>query len=303
MQAKTDADAQPAEAYANAVFLQEGMYHWKTETGEGASEDLATALQKAIGEGNRTLHLLTGGTLSRSIELKPKLKLYGHENTLVIDHKRYGFSRDGSGEIGFYDMTLQGKYEMVVRISRASHLEFLNVHVRGGGIGIRIDSHRKRPYDKNYWVKDLVVKNCTFKGCRGHGIETYGVEHVQMDNIVATDCGECGVLINKGRACKIGTVQVTRCCYGGGYAGLRFANYCSDSTVEKLIAKECGRGFFTVSDCRNISVKHVDIRDCSAHAILIQHSWNVGIESGTYNGVALNHYTSSDCWIKANKVD
>ncbi len=72
--------------------------------------------------------------------------------------------------------------------------------------------------------------------------------------------------------------------------------------VEKLIATECGRGFFTVSNCENIVVEQVTIRGCSSHAILLQNSRKAGINGGTYTGRALNHYTSQNCWIKAKQV-
>jgi hypothetical protein len=46
----------------------------------------------------------------------------------------------------------------------------------------------------------------------------------------------------------------------------------------------------------------VYIRDCVIHDILLTDSRNVGVNKGTYNGEAVNHYTSSGCWINATKV-
>lgn len=293
-----------AKAFENAVYHRDGAYRWKIADEEkGEAEDLAEAIQNAIGEGEREVHLLTGGKLSRTIRLKPGLKLHGHGNTFEKTHDSTGFHREGKGGIGIHHLNLSGGAGWGFHLSRAGDLVFEKVSITGGGIGIRIESHPSRPYEKGRWVKGLVVKDCSFTGCASHGIETYGVETIEMDGITATDCGECGVLINKGRDCTIGTVTAHRCCHGGGYAGLRFANNCSDATVRKLTATECGRGFFTVSNCENIVVEEVMIRDCTSHAILIQHSKKVGINGGTYNGHALNHYTSQDCWIKAKPVD
>src|SRR5690606_13011389 len=37
----------------------------------------------------------------------------------------------------------------------------------------------------------------------------------------------------------------------------------------------------------------------TSHAILIQNSDEVGINSGTHDGFVINHYTSQNCWILA----
>jgi hypothetical protein len=293
-----------AEAFENAVYERDGTFRWKVSDEEkGETGDLAEAIQNAIGDGGREVHLLTGGELGRTIHLKPGLKVYGHGNTFEKTHNETGFYREGEGGIRVESLNLTGGTGWGFHFSRASDLTLEKISITGGGIGMRVESHPSRPYEAGRWVKNLVVKDCQFEGCRSHGIETYGVENIEMDGITARNCGECGVLINKGRNCTIGTVEARRCCYGGGYAGLRFANNCSDATVEKLTAIECGRGFFTVSECEDIVVEHVTIRDCTSHAILLQDSKNVGINGGTYNGHALNHYTSEDCWIKAEAVD
>lgn len=292
------------EAFGNTVFLRDGGFSWKVNKEvKGQTKDLAEAIQNAIGEGGREVHLLVGGKLSRTIRLNPGLKLHGHGNTFEKTHDGTGFHREGSGGIGIHHLNLTGGKGWGFHLSRANDLIFENVRITGGGIGIRVESHPSRPWEERRWVRNLSVKDCFFEGCGSHGIETYGVENIKMDGITARNCRDCGVLINKGRNVTIGTVTAHRCGFGGGYAGLRFANNCRDVTVEKLIATECGRGFFTVSNCENIVVVEVTIRDCSSHAILLQNSRKVGINGGIYNGRALNHYTSQDCWIKSKPVE
>lgn len=292
------------EAFENTVFLRDGGFSWKVgKEVKGQTKDLAEAIQNAIGEGGSDVHLLVGGKLSRTIRLQPGLKLHGHGNTFEKTHDGTGFHREGSGGIGIHHLNLIGGKGWGFHLSRASDLVFDNVRITGGSIGIRVESHPSRPYEEKRWVRNLSVKDCFFEGCGSHGIETYGVENIQMDGISARNCRDCGVLVNKGRNVTIGAVTAHCCGFGGGYAGLRFANNCRDITVKNLTATECGRGFFTVSNCENIVVEQVTIRDCSSHAILLQHSKKVGINGGTYNGRALNHYTSQDCWIKAKPVE
>lgn len=279
-------------------------YQWNHEGDEqGRDRDLATAIQNAIGDGNREVHIRTSGKLSRTIRLVPGLALIGHGNTFEKTHNSTGFHHEGPGGISIKNLTITGGTGWGIHTSRAGNLVFENLKIIGGGIGIRVESHPSRPYEEGRWVRNLRVVNCTFERCSSHGLETYGVEDFVIADITAKECGECGVLVNKGRNGKVGLVRAWRCCLGGGYAGLRFANNCSDITVEKVIAIECGRGFFTVSNCKNIIVKEVDIRNCSAHAILIQNSDGVGIESGSYNGTGLVHYTSQNSWIKATQRD
>jgi hypothetical protein len=286
------------------VLKSGGSYLWKLGDDEiGRSDDLATAIQSAIGGGRREVHMRTGGQLARTIRMARQLTLHGHGNTFEKTHNGTGFYHDGPGGITVRDMTITGGTGWGIHTNRASNLNFGNLHIIGGGIGIRVASHPSRPYEKGRWVRNLKVVNCTFERCGGHGLETYGVEDFFIDNITAKECRECGVLVNKGRNGKVGIVRAWRCSVGGGYAGLRFANNCSDITVEKVISIECGRGFFTVSNCRNIIVKEVDIRNCSSHAILIQHSDGVVVRGGTYNGHGLVHYTSKNSAIHATHRD
>ncbi|MDI9488923.1 MAG: RICIN domain-containing protein [Bacillota bacterium] len=290
----------------NEVWESGNIYYWKTNNvTRGSSTDLTDAIQGAINNssGNREIHVYCSGNLTRTISLSGDLTLRFHNNSLKNTHGATAFHREGSGNIKIYDLTLDNtKGGFGFRLSRASDLHFENINIKGGSIGIRVDSHPSRPYEDGRWVYNLTVKNCTFEGCSSHGLETYGVDGCYIDNIKARDCGECGVLLNKTVNGTVGSVDAYRCCYGGGYAGFRLANYCKNITVDYIKSVECGRGFFTVSDIRDVTVKEVYIRDCSNHSILLQNSDNVRILGGTYGGVALNHYTSSNCLINANAV-
>jgi hypothetical protein len=293
-----------AGAYEHEVFWRNGYFRWKNfNVEQGQSSDLATAINSAIGSGNRELHILVGGKLHGQINLQPGLSLFCHDNTFEKTHGNPGFFRDGSGPLAIHDMTMWGGSGYGIRTSRASNVTLGNLTIYDGGIGVRVDSHPSRPYEEGRWVANLNVFDCHFENNGGHGLETYGVESFQIDNIVARNCGESGVLVNKGRNGSVGFVDAYRCSNGGGYAGLRFANDCDDITVDSLIAVECGRGFFTVSDCEDITVANAYIRDCTSHAILIQNSNRVGINAGTFDGTGLNHYTSTNCWINAVPVE
>ncbi len=295
-----------AQAYPNEVYLSDGAYRWKINNTEvGSTPDLATAINNCISQtsGVREVHVLVGGDLSATIDLKPGLRLHCHGNSFTRSHGGVGLHREGSGDIHIYDLNLiSGTGWCGIYTSRASNLVFQGINITSGGIGIRVDSHPSRPYEDGRWVRNLTVLNCRFENLGSHGLETYGVDGFTIDNIVARNNGECGVLINKGHNGTIGSVDAYRCSYGGGYAGLRFANNCANVRVESLRAIECGRGFFTVTGAKNIVVEEVYIRDCSSHAILLQNSDGVGVNSGSHDGTALNHYTSVNSWILSRDV-
>lgn len=294
-----------AHAYPNEVYLTGGTYRWKINNVEiGSTADLATAVSNCIWQasGVRDVHLLVGGNLSSTISLQTGVRIYGHNNNFTRSHGGTGFHHEGAGDIHVNDLNITSGGGWGIHMSRASNLRFVNIKVLSGGIGIRVDSHPSRPYEAGRWVYNVYVQDCTFENLGSHGLETYGVDGFSVYGIIARNNGECGVLINKGYNGTIGTVDAYRCSLGGGYAGLRFANDCANVTVNKLVANECGRGFFTVTGAVNITVNEVYIRNSTNHAILLQNSDNVRINSGSFSGDGLNHYTSVNCQINAVPV-
>ncbi|WP_062122372.1 RICIN domain-containing protein [Geofilum rubicundum] len=274
-------------AYTNEVRQSGNSYVWRiNNVDQGTTTDLATAITNCIGTGNREVHILTGGTLSGTIFLRPGLTFYGHNNTFTSGHGGNGFHIEGSGPISMYDFTLNNYGGgMGIRTSRAGDLTFQNITVKGGGIGIRIDSHPSRPYEEGRWVSNVEVINCTFEDNGSHGLETYGVDGFYADGIVARNLGGCGVLLNKTINGTIGTVDAYRCSYGAGYAGLRLANSCSNVVIDMLYANECGRGFFVLSGSNNIQLKNCKITNCvdqwgTGRGIWLENTVNSRVEAG-----------------------
>jgi fibronectin type 3 domain-containing protein len=291
-----------ARAYTNEVYLSGGTYRWKINNVEqGVTADLSTAITNCVwnstGAG-REIHILVGGSLSSTLGMPPDVKIFGHGNTFAVAHGGYAVHARKVSNIQLQDMTVTSATTYVFRISGCNNVVLSGINIDGGFIGMRVESSdSSQPW--NFTSYNLTVTNCRFENMNSHGLETYGIDGAYVDGIVARNNGECGVLFNNTRNVVVGTVDAYRCSYGGGYAGLRFANDCSDATVKYLKAVECGRGFFTVTGAKNIVVEELYVRDCTSHAILIQNSDGVGINSGTYNGVALYHYTSINSWILA----
>lgn len=275
------------QAYEHEVWQSGNLYYWKTfDVTRGSSTDLSTAIQGALGTGQREVHILCGGTLSASISIPSwDTKIYAHNHTFVVNHGGYGVV-NGWDRFELYDITLTGATNMGIRSSRGSNLRFVNCKVSGGSIGMRIDSHPSRPYDN--WVSNLYVQDCTFENLGSHGLETYGIQGVSIWGITARNCGGCGVLLNQSTNGTIGTVDAYRCSYGGGYAGLRFANNCDNITANMLYARECGRGFFVLSGSKNCTLKNCEIIDCvdqwgTGRGIWLENVENCAVEAGCSN--------------------
>lgn len=282
--------ANKAQAYTNEVRQSGSSYIWRiNDVDQGSTSSLATAINNCIGTGNREIHILSGGTLSEQINLQPGLTMYCHNVTFNKNHTGYGFFRDGSGPIKIYDMTFNNNSNMGIRISRASDIYIQNVKIYGGSIGIRIDSHPSRPYEEGRWVYNLHVQDCRFENGSSHGLETYGIDGFKAYGIVARNMGECGVLLNKTVNGTLGTVDAYRCSYGGGYAGLRLANNCGNVTTEKLIARECGRGYFVLTGSNNNHLNNAEITDCTDIGIWLENVTNCSVKAGcTNSGVAVS---------------
>lgn len=288
-------NAAAAAAFPNEVRQSGSNYIWRTDNVDrGTTPNLALAINNCIGTGNKEVHITNGGTLTEQINLQPGLTLRCHNVTFNKTHGGYGFFRDGTGNIKIYDMILNNNTNMGIRTSRASDIYIENVKIFGGSIGIRIDSHPSRPYEEGRWVFNVQIQNCRFENGSSHGVETYSVDGFKGFGIVARNMGECGVLLNKTKNGTLGTVDAYRCCFGGGYAGLRLANTCSNVTTAKLIARECGRGYFVLTGTNNCHLNEAQITNCSGIGIWLQDVTNCTVKSGcTNDGVSVSGAGSS----------
>ncbi len=143
------------------------------------------------------------------------------------------------------------------------------------GLGIRVD------YSKGTWSTNVSIDNTNITGASDHAIETYGVDGLTVGTVTSSDTGGCGLLLNLTKNATIGTVNATRANNGGGYAAFRIANNAGPGiTVDKVIARDCGRGFFSVSGSNGCTIAYVDISGSTSQGILIEDSQNIVVNGG-----------------------
>lgn len=134
-----------------------------------------------------------------------------------------------------------------------------------------------------------------------HCVETYGITPATLGTVTATDRGECGLLFNQTTTGRVTTVNATRCCYGGGYAGLRYANSNSDCYASgTTTSTSCGRGFFSLTGSHDSAVAKLNASGCSGIGIWIQDCVKVRVVSGTLSNNGGGCYSVSGSGSYAN---
>lgn len=274
-----------AAAYTNEVYKVDDMYHWKVDDVEaGSTDDLATAITECVGDGNRDVHVLTGGDLSKTVILKPGTVLRCHNNTFKKLYDGYGASfhivKYGGKFLTISDMTLDatGAGGWGLSIHEMSDVTLDNIKIIGCSIGARIDSHGSRP--GTFTVYRHKYTNLTFENCSSHGLETYGVDGIEIGNIVCRNNGGCGVLLNRTFNGTVASVDSYRSPASGGYAGFRCANGCYNLVVDYVKAEQCGRGIFILSGSHDIQIKDCLVRDTVDIGIWIESCPNTTVEAG-----------------------
>ncbi|ELR01771.1 hypothetical protein VC83_01002 [Pseudogymnoascus destructans] len=151
-----------------------------------------------------------------------------------------------------------------------------------GGIRIRFD--RDEAANTNVKMDSINVTGAT-----SHAVETWNIDGLTINEVIARDVGECGLLLQMTTNAKVGLVDADNAGAGTGYAALRFANqngklnggYETNIYVDKVVAKKGGRGFFCVSESRGAEIGIVDISDTEIYVILIENCYGVTVLGGT----------------------
>ncbi|KFY36795.1 hypothetical protein V495_07606 [Pseudogymnoascus sp. VKM F-4514 (FW-929)] len=154
-----------------------------------------------------------------------------------------------------------------------------------GGLGIRFD--RDEAANTNVKMDSIQVT-----GAGSHAVETWNIDGLTINEVIAKDVGECGLLLQMTTNAKVGLVDADNVASGTGYAALRFANqngklnggYETNVFVDKLVAKGGGRGLFCVSESGGAEIGTVSISDTENNAILIENCYSVTVLDGTVSG-------------------
>ncbi|KAK2035097.1 parallel beta-helix repeat protein [Colletotrichum zoysiae] len=155
-----------------------------------------------------------------------------------------------------------------------------------GGLGIRFD----RDQAANSNVK---MGTITVSGAGSHAVETWNIDGLTIDQVIARNCGESGLLLQKTTNARVGLVDGNNVGAGTGYATLRFANnngqlasgaYTTNVFVTRVVSRGGGRGVFCVSQSGGAEIGAIDLASNGNNAVLIENCYGVTIRGGTVNG-------------------
>ncbi|KAL3425195.1 parallel beta-helix repeat protein [Phlyctema vagabunda] len=155
-----------------------------------------------------------------------------------------------------------------------------------GGLGIRFD----RDQAANSNVKMDVI---SVTGASSHAVETWNIDGLTINQVIARNVGESGLLLQETTNARVGLVDGNNVGAGTGYGTLRMANnngqlangnYNTNVYVDKVVSRGGGRGVFCVSQSGGVEITSIDLASNGNNAILIENCYNVVIRGGTVNG-------------------
>lgn len=175
-----------------------------------------------------------------------------------------------------------------LRISGTRNLNLGQITLNlSAGLGIRFD----RDAAWNYNVKMGTV---TVTGATSHAVELWNVDGLSINNVIARDVGESGLLLQRTINAWVGYVEGNNVGAGTGYATLRFANnngqladgqYTTTNVwIDRVYSRGGGRGIFCVSMSGAAEIRYIDLANNGNNAILIENCYNLAIRDGRVNG-------------------
>ncbi|KAH7162003.1 hypothetical protein B0J13DRAFT_430132 [Dactylonectria estremocensis] len=262
----------------------------KGSTSVYSGSDYRAAIQAAldsISSGQRVSVIASGSIGANTITISSG-KIFEGCGTIDVA------LRSGRGAIESTDtsnvqipyLTMTGNPYFGLRFSGTSNLVLGAITMNlSGGLGIRFD--RDRAANSN--VKMGVI---TVTGAGSHAVETWNINGLTIDQVIARNVGESGLLLQNTNNARVGLVDGNNVGAGTGYGTLRFANqngilnggYATNVYIDKVVSRGGGRGVFCVSESGGAEIKTVDLASNGNNAVLIENCYNVKILGGTVNG-------------------
>jgi hypothetical protein len=253
--------------------------------------DYRLAIQTAldsISAGQRVSVLASGGIGESSIDVSSG-KTFEVCGTLDV-----GFN-NGRGAIRVLDasdvsipyLTMTGNPYFGMQFYGTTNLHLGEIVMNlSGGIGIRFD----RDAAANSGVS---MDSVRVTGAGSHAVETFNINGLTIGEVIATDCGESGLLIQTSTDVQVGYVEGNNVGAGTGYGTLRFANnngqladgsYNTNVYIDRVVSRGGGRGVFCVSQSGGAEIGSVELSDNGNNSILIENCYNLSILGGTVSG-------------------
>lgn len=256
-----------------------------------SGSDYRAAIQAAldsVSSGQRVAVMASGSIGANTITISSG-KIFEGCGTINVGNKagRGAIESTDTSDVQIPYLTMTGNPYFGLRFSGTRNLSLGKITMKlSGGLGIRFD--RDRAANSN--VKMDVI---TVTGAGSHAVETWNIDGLTINQVIARDVGECGLLLQKTTNARVGLVDGDNVAAGNGYATFRMANnngqnpngnYDTNVYVDKVVSRGGGRGIFCVSQSGAAVIKNVDLANNGNNAILIENCYNLSIQGGKVNG-------------------
>jgi hypothetical protein len=251
--------------------------------------DYRAAVQAAvdsISAGQRVSVIASGSIGANTITIQAG-KIFEGCGTINSRSGRGAIEVTNANDVQIPYLTMTGAPYFGLRFSGANGLVLGKITMNlSGGLGIRFD--RDRAAQSNVKMDDIRVT-----GAGSHAVETWNIDGLTINQVIARNVGESGLLLQNSINVKVGLVDGDNVGAGSGYGTLRFANrngrnangnYNTNVYVDKVKSRGGGRGVFCVSESGGAVITSVDLANNGNNAILIENCYNVSIRGGTVNG-------------------
>ncbi|KAF2835337.1 hypothetical protein M501DRAFT_962260 [Patellaria atrata CBS 101060] len=256
-----------------------------------SGSDYRAAIQSAldsISSGQRVSVIASGSIGANSITISSG-KIFEGCGTINVGNKsgRGAIESLNTSGVQIPYLTMTGNPYFGLRFYGTRDLVLGKITMNlSGGLGIRFD----RDAAANSNVKMDVI-NVT--GAGSHAVETWNIDGLTINQVIARNVGESGLLLQKTTNARVGLVDGNNVAAGTGYATFRMANnngqnsngnYNTNVYIDKVVSRGGGRGIFCVSQSGGVVITSIDLANNGNNAILIENCYNVSIQGGTVNG-------------------
>jgi hypothetical protein len=256
-----------------------------------SGSDYRAAIQTAldsISSGERVAVMASGSIGANTITISSG-KIFEGCGTINVGNKagRGAIESLNTADVQIPYLTMTGNPYFGLRFYGTRNLVLGKITMNlSGGLGIRFD----RDAAANSNVKMDVI---TVTGAGSHAVETWNINGLNINQVIARNVGESGLLLQKTTNAQVGLVDGDNVATGTGYATFRMANnngqhtngsYNTNVYINKVISRGGGRGIFCVSQSGGVVIESIDLASNGNNAILIENCYNVSIRGGTVNG-------------------
>ncbi|KAH8175154.1 pectin lyase-like protein [Sarocladium implicatum] len=154
------------------------------------------------------------------------------------------------------------------------------------GLGIRFDRDAARN-------SDVSMDTIRVTGAGSHAVEVWNIDGLTINQVIARNVGECGLLLQASTNTRVGLVDGDNVASGNGYATFRMANnngqlsdgsYRTNVYVDRVVSRGGGRGIFCVSQSGGVEIGNINLSNNGNNAILLENCYGVNIRGGSVNG-------------------